>query len=460
MGEILPRNDETLQERMADFQHQYDQLMFWINYKEVIIWPEELKSVADNEVILREKYAKFNEEVAFQEPRVNEVIQLADSLIQSGHPEDVILMRRREELKQSWQRMRKLALKRQMFSKELDASQPPVESAAKPATVNQVAAEANALRGLLEDFLRLEKFEAECSVTKKFISQNLVIMTDQSHLDPSNMNLKVQNHKKLEEELFSRNNSVEIIIKIKTHLEEIIEQWEKLLEATSIKTVQLSQAWQQEKFNLGVDNMSVWMEEVENILSSQDFGADLAAVEHLIKEHTVLEQDVRTHQDIVDIIVTAAQQFIECGHFDLKTILQRKSLVTDRFENLLVLMGRRRNKLADSLRAHQLFRDIRVEEEWITGKLQMISGRGQDIDTVRALIRETQTILKEMQTHDPHVQKVIQAGYKLAEGHFMAEEIRKRTDGLGEQWVAMKEKAFQRKQSNQLVLLFLFNIKD
>lgn len=87
------------------------------------------------------------------------------------------------------------------------------ESAAKPATVNQVAAEANALRGLLEDFLRLEKFEAECSVTKKFISQNLVIMTDQSHLDPSNMNLKVQNHKKLEEELFSRNNSVEIIIK-------------------------------------------------------------------------------------------------------------------------------------------------------------------------------------------------------------------------------------------------------
>jgi len=64
----------------------------------VIIWPEELKSVADNEAILREKYAKFNEEVALQEPRVNEVIQLADSLIQSGHPDDVILMRRREVL--------------------------------------------------------------------------------------------------------------------------------------------------------------------------------------------------------------------------------------------------------------------------------------------------------------------------------------------------------------------------
>lgn len=125
-----------------------------------------------------------------------------------------------------------------------------------------------------------------------------------------------------------------------------------------------------------------------------------------------------------------------------------------------MLIGRRRGKLTDSLRAQQLFRDIRVEEEWIASKLQAISGRGQDIDTVRALIRETQSILKEMQVHDPHVQKVIEAGYKLAKGHFMSEEILKRTKELGERWVDMKDKAFQRKQSNQLVLLFLFNIKD
>lgn len=123
-------------------------------------------------------------------------------------------------------------------------------------------------------------------------------------------------------------------------------------------------------------------------------------------------------------------------------------------------MGRRRGKLSDSLRAQQLFRDIRVEQDWITAKLQVIAGRGQDVDTVRALIRETQGILREMQAQDPHVQKLIEAGYKLAEGHFMSDEIVKCTRELAENWVAMKEKAFQRKQSNQLVLLFLFNIKD
>ena len=103
--------------------------------------------------------------------------------------------------------------------------------------------------------------------------------------------------------------------------------WGNLLEATQVKSVQLSQAWQQEKCNSGVGNMLAWMDEVELILSSNYFGKDLSSVEHLMKEHTLLEEDVAAHRDIVDIIVTAAQQFEECGHFDLKTIVSRKVIV-------------------------------------------------------------------------------------------------------------------------------------
>ena len=94
--------------------------------------------------------------------------------------------------------------------------------------------------------------------------------------------------------------------------------------ATELKSVQLSQAWQQEKFNHGVDNMNAWLEETEATLASLEFGNDLASVEQLIKEHALLENDVRTHRDILDIIKTAAQQFAECGHFDLNTIVSRK----------------------------------------------------------------------------------------------------------------------------------------
>lgn len=70
--------------------------------------------------------------------------------------------------------------------------------------------------------------------------------------------------------------------------------------------------------------MNAWLEEVEAILRSQDFGSDLPTVELLMKEHILLEQDIKTHKDIVDIIVTAAKQFAECGHFDLKNITLKK----------------------------------------------------------------------------------------------------------------------------------------
>lgn len=33
MGEIISPNDEAIHQQMNQFQHQCDQLMFWINYK-------------------------------------------------------------------------------------------------------------------------------------------------------------------------------------------------------------------------------------------------------------------------------------------------------------------------------------------------------------------------------------------------------------------------------------------
>lgn len=100
--------------------------------------------------------------------------------------------------------------------------------------------------------------------------------------------------------------------------------WENLLAATELKSLHMSQAWQLEKFNHGVDNMEVWFAEIEAVLKSPDFGTDLPTVENLLKEHVLLVKDIHTHKDIVDIITTAATQFSESGHFDLKTIISRK----------------------------------------------------------------------------------------------------------------------------------------
>jgi len=65
--------------------------------KEVIVWPEELSSISsESKSALASKYAKFNEEITAQEVRVDEVIKMADQMIKSSHPEEMLIMRRRE----------------------------------------------------------------------------------------------------------------------------------------------------------------------------------------------------------------------------------------------------------------------------------------------------------------------------------------------------------------------------
>ena len=65
--------------------------------KEVIVWPEELGSVgSESQSALKAKYAKFHDEITAQEVKIDEVIKMADGMIQSSHPEEMLIMRRRE----------------------------------------------------------------------------------------------------------------------------------------------------------------------------------------------------------------------------------------------------------------------------------------------------------------------------------------------------------------------------
>lgn len=83
----------------------------------------------------------------------------------------------------------------------------------KPKSLKEVASEAQLIRGLLEDFLRLEHFEKDCGITKGWIDETMVVMTNDSHLDPTDLNAKMESHKLLEQDILSRKDRAEILSK-------------------------------------------------------------------------------------------------------------------------------------------------------------------------------------------------------------------------------------------------------
>ena len=91
-------------------------------------------------------------------------------------------------------------------------------------------------------------------------------------------------------------------------------------------------------------------------------------MQNLQKKHALLEADIASHQDRIDGVKIQCQQFQTAGHFDADNIAKKTDNLVERYSTLQEPLQQRKQKLADSLRLQQLFRDIEDEEAWIREK--------------------------------------------------------------------------------------------
>ncbi|CAM1308149.1 SPTAN1 (predicted), partial [Pycnogonum litorale] len=178
-------------------------------------------------------------------------------------------------------------------------------------------------------------------------------------------------------------------------------------------------------------------------------GKDLTSVQNLIKKHALLEVDVTSHQDRIDGVIIQADDFVSRGHFDVDNIKAKQIALVDRYDALQQPMNARKQKLFDSLKVQQLYRDIEDEESWIREKepVAASTNRGRDLIGVQNLIKKHQAVLAEINNHDSRTMAVCESGEDMInERHFASDGIRARVNGLSEKWNNLKDKAFQRKQ--------------
>lgn len=98
---------------LVQFNRQCDEVMFWINDKEAFVTTDDLGQDLEHVEVLQRKFDEFQKDMAGQEYRVMEVNNQADQLINSNHPEHEFILKRKEELINSWQRLKSLASLRQ-----------------------------------------------------------------------------------------------------------------------------------------------------------------------------------------------------------------------------------------------------------------------------------------------------------------------------------------------------------
>uniref|UniRef100_A0A668ATR0 Spectrin alpha, non-erythrocytic 1 n=1 Tax=Myripristis murdjan TaxID=586833 RepID=A0A668ATR0_9TELE len=440
---ILAEEKESLLELWEVRRQQYEQCMDlqlfyrdteqvdnWMSKQEAFLLNEDLGDSLDSVEALLKKHEDFEKSLSAQEEKITALDEFATKLIQNNHYAKEDVATRRDAL-----------LSRR----------------------NALHERAQSRRAALEDSFHLQQFFRDSDELKSWINEKMKTATDEAYKDPSNLQGKVQKHQAFEAELSANQSRIDALQKsgqelldgkhyasaeVAGRMEEVSSQWKKLLEATELKGT-LREANQQQQFNRNVEDIELWLYEVEGHLASDDFGKDLTSVQNLQKKHALLEADVAAHQDRIDGITIQARQFQEAGHFDADNIRKKQEALVVRYEALREPMAARKQKLSDSLRLQQLFRDVEDEETWIREKepIAASTNRGKDLIGVQNLLKKHQALQAEISGHEPRIKAVTQKGEAMVdEGHFAGEEVKVKLGELNGRWDNLKAKASQRRQ--------------
>ncbi|XP_025060779.1 spectrin alpha chain, non-erythrocytic 1 isoform X5 [Alligator sinensis] len=413
------------------FYRDTEQVDNWMSKQEAFLLNEDLGDSLDSVEALLKKHEDFEKSLSAQEEKITALDEFATKLIQNNHYAMDDVATRRDAL-----------LSRR----------------------NALHNRAMCRRAQLEDSFHLQQFFRDSDELKSWVNEKMKTATDEAYKDPSNLQGKVQKHQAFEAELSANQSRIDALEKagqklidvkhyasdeVAARMNEVISLWKKLLEATELKGIKLREANQQQQFNRNVEDIELWLYEVEGHLASDDYGKDLTNVQNLQKKHALLEADVTAHQDRIDGITIQARQFQEAGHFDADNIKKKQEALVARYEALKDPMVARKQKLADSLRLQQLFRDVEDEETWIREKepIAASTNRGKDLIGVQNLLKKHQALQAEIAGHEPRIKAVTQKGNAMVEeGHFAAEDVKIKLNELNQKWESLKAKASQRRQ--------------
>ncbi|CDI97721.1 Spectrin alpha actinin [Echinococcus multilocularis] len=431
---------ELWEARRVQFEQCMDLMLFfrdteqaeaWIAKQEAFLENKDVGDSLDAVEALMRKQEDFEKSLTAQEEKIRNLEAFADKLIAGNHYASPEVAERRESLLRRRTALQdKAALRHQQ----------------------------------LVDSHRYQMFDRDADEMKAWIMEKLKTATDESYKDPTNLQTKVQKHHNFESEINANRSRMDEVKKmgidlidgqhyksddIRARIGELDDLCLQLLDAMAKKGKNLEQANNQQQFVRNVEDVELWLSEVEAKLASDDHGRDLNNVINIQKKHNLLESDVQSHRDRICAFRDQVEKFKQEGHYDAPILEQKQQQVMARYEALAKPLKSKRARLDDAYRLHQFYRDVEDEEDWIREKEPVAASNnvGRDLIGVQNLIKKHQAVLAEIAGHEPRIQDVYQTGENMAQqGHFASEEIRKRIAGLNSVWEDLRQKAENRRK--------------
>lgn len=112
------------------------------------------------------------------------------------------------------------------------------------------------------------------------------------------------------------------------------------------------------RFNRKASMRETWLSENQRLVSQDNFGFDLAAVEAAAKKHEAIETDIFAYEERVQAVVAVCDELEAERYHDIDRIIARKENVLRLWNYLLELLRARRMRLELSMQLQQNFQEM------------------------------------------------------------------------------------------------------
>ncbi|PSN39855.1 hypothetical protein C0J52_21000 [Blattella germanica] len=372
--------EKTVKLKEANKQRTYiaavKDLDFWLGEVESLLTSEDSgKDLASVQNLIK-KHQLVEADIQAHDDRIKDMNGQADSLIESGQFDTASIQEKRQSINERYERIKNLAAHRQ-------------------ARLN----EANTLHQFFRDIADEESWIKE---------KKLLVCSEDYGRDLTGVQNLKKKHKRLETELASHEPAIQAVQEAAEKLMDVsnlgvpeIEQrlkflnqaWAELKQMAATRGQKLEESLTYQQFLAKLIMLLSCGSEKQQLLSVEDYGDTMAAVQGLLKKHDAFETDFAAHRDRCTEICSAGEKLITDGNHHSDSIAQRCQQLQNKLDHLAALAARRKAKLMDNSAYLQFMWKADVVESWIADKETHVRSEefGRDLSTVQTLLTKQET---------------------------------------------------------------------
>eukprot|EP00095_Tigriopus_kingsejongensis_P000631 maker-scaffold275_size226830-snap-gene-1.25 protein:Tk00631 transcript:maker-scaffold275_size226830-snap-gene-1.25-mRNA-1 annotation:"spectrin beta chain" len=215
------------------------------------------------------------------------------------------------------------------------------------------------------------------------------------------------------------------------------------------------------QFLRDLEDENIWIEEKMNLVTSEDFGNSLQAVNLLMKKNKTLKGEIDNHEPRILGVCEVGRKLIASDHPDSEKFQKDIDELLENLHNLKEQLEARRQKLLVSEKAQQFFFDANEAEVWMSEQelYMMVEDRGKDEFSAQNLMKKHDTLERSVDDYSQNIRQLSESARQLiADGHPESEQITIRLAQVEKLYAGLRDLAAERRAKlDDALKLFMLN---